>query len=160
MFRIGYGFDVHRLVDGRKLILCGVELHHEFGLLGHSDADVAIHALMDAMLGALALGDIGRHFPDMDERYLNISSIILLKQVRSMIYQKGYKIGNCDITIMAQRPKISPYIEEMRNKLISVLHCDLSRVSIKATTTEGLGYVGRQEGVGASAVVLLERIAN
>ncbi|MEG2074924.1 MAG: 2-C-methyl-D-erythritol 2,4-cyclodiphosphate synthase [Victivallaceae bacterium] len=160
MFRIGYGFDVHRLVEGRKLILCGVELRHDLGLLGHSDADVAIHALMDAMLGALALGDIGRHFPDKDERYLNISSILLLKQVRSMIYQKGYKIGNCDITIMAQNPKISPYIEEMRNKLVAVLHCDLSQLSIKATTTEGLGYVGRQEGIGASAIVLLERITN
>ncbi|MEG1979229.1 MAG: 2-C-methyl-D-erythritol 2,4-cyclodiphosphate synthase [Victivallaceae bacterium] len=160
MFRIGYGFDVHRLVEGRKLILCGVELRHDLGLLGHSDADVAIHALMDAMLGALALGDIGRHFPDKDERYLNISSILLLKQVRSMIYQKGYKVGNCDITIMAQNPKISPYIEEMRNKLVAVLHCDLSQLSIKATTTEGLGYVGRQEGIGASAIVLLERITN
>lgn len=156
MFRIGQGYDVHALVPGRDLWLCGVKVEHDMGLDGHSDADVAIHALCDAMLGALALGDIGKHFPDSDPRYKGIDSKILLGHVRELIAEKGYTLGNADITIVAQRPKLAPYIEKMRHTLAGVLHTDSDRISVKATTTEHLGFEGRCEGISSSAVVLLE----
>lgn len=155
--RIGTGFDVHALVEGRKLIMGGVEIPFEKGLDGHSDADVLIHALMDAMLGAAALGDIGRHFPDTDPAYKGISSVELLKHVTKLIYSEGYSISNADITVMAQRPKIKPYIEDMRRILADTMDVDISRISIKGTTTEKLGFVGREEGIAAQAVCLLYR---
>lgn len=155
--RIGTGFDVHRLTEGRKLILCGIEIPFEKGLLGHSDADVAVHALMDAMLGAAAMGDIGRHFPDTDDAYKGISSMILLQKVRELIEQEGFRLGNADITIMAQRPKLSPYIEKMRTNIAAVLGMDVGSINVKATTTEKLGFVGRQEGIAAEAVCTINR---
>lgn len=157
MIRIGQGYDVHRLAEGRELWLGGVRIEHELGLLGHSDADVAIHALCDAMLGALALGDIGRHFPDTDPRYKGIDSKLLLAHVNRLIESKGYTLGNADITVMAQRPKLAPHIEEMRETLAATLGTDTGRVSVKATTTERLGFEGREEGISALAVVLLTR---
>ena len=157
MFRIGCGYDVHKLVENRKLILCGVQIPYESGLLGHSDADVALHALMDAMLGALALGDIGKHFPDTAAEFKNIDSTKLLAQVTSLIKQHGYVIGNADITIIAQRPKISQYIPLMRECTAKYLACSVSQVSVKATTTEKLGFTGRGEGIAAEAVVLLRQ---
>lgn len=157
MIRIGQGYDVHRLAEGRELWLGGVRIEHELGLLGHSDADVAIHALCDAMLGALALGDIGRHFPDSDPRYNGIDSKLLLAHVNRLIESKGYTLGNADITVMAQRPKLAPHIEEMRETLAATLGTDTGRVSVKATTTERLGFEGREEGISALAVVLLTR---
>lgn len=150
--RIGMGYDVHRLVRDRKLILCGVEIPHEYGLLGHSDADVALHALMDAMLGACALGDIGKHFPDSSEAYRGISSMILLSKTYGIITEAGYRISNADITIAAQRPKILPYIPEMIRNVANALHLAEERISIKATTTEKLGFEGREEGISAYAV--------
>ena len=156
-FRIGMGYDVHRLTEGRALILCGVEIPHEKGLLGHSDADAALHALMDAMLGAAALGDIGRHFPDSDERYKGISSLLLLAEVRRMIAEKGFAVGSADITIIAQRPKIAPYITQMQTNVTQTLGVDADRVNVKATTTERLGFAGREEGIAAEAVCLLTR---
>ena len=156
-FRIGTGYDVHRLTEGRALILCGVEIPHEKGLLGHSDADAALHALMDAMLGAAALGDIGRHFPDSDERYKGISSLLLLAEVRRLIAEKGFAVGNADITIIAQRPKIAPYITQMQANVARTLGVDKDRVNVKATTTERLGFAGREEGIAAEAVCLLTR---
>lgn len=159
MFRIGQGYDVHRLVEGRELWLCGVKVEHDLGLDGHSDADVAIHALCDALLGALALGDIGKHFPDSDPRYKGIDSKLLLGHVCRLIKEKGYRLGNADITIMAQRPKLAPYIEEMRGTLAKVMEVDAGQVSVKATTTERLGFEGRCEGISSSAVVLLESIS-
>ncbi|MBR2287885.1 MAG: 2-C-methyl-D-erythritol 2,4-cyclodiphosphate synthase [Clostridia bacterium] len=155
--RIGHGYDVHQLVQGRKLILCGVEIPHKLGLLGHSDADVAVHALMDAMLGACALGDIGHLFPDSDDAFLNISSLLLLEKVRDVISDKGYKLVNCDLTIVAQRPKLAAYIPQMRKTLAATLETDVENISIKATTTEHLGFEGRMEGISATAVVLLGR---
>ncbi|MGN0681517.1 MAG: 2-C-methyl-D-erythritol 4-phosphate cytidylyltransferase [Candidatus Fimisoma sp.] len=155
--RIGTGFDVHRLTEGRKLILCGTEIPFEKGLLGHSDADVAVHALMDAMLGAAAMGDIGRHFPDTDDAYKGISSMILLQKVRELIEQEGFRLGNADITIMAQRPKLSPYIEKMRTNIAAVLGMDAGSINVKATTTEKLGFVGRQEGIAAEAICTINR---
>lgn len=155
--RIGTGFDVHRLTEGRKLVLCGIEIPFEKGLLGHSDADVAVHALMDAMLGAAAMGDIGRHFPDTDDAYKGISSMILLQKVRELIEQEGFRLGNADITIMAQRPKFSPYIEKMRTNIAAVLGMDAGSINVKATTTEKLGFVGRQEGIAAEAVCTINR---
>ena len=155
--RIGTGFDVPRLTEGRKLILCGTEIPFEKGLLGHSDADVAVHALMDAMLGAAAMGDIGRHFPDTDDAYKGISSMILLQKVRELIEQEGFRLGNADITIMAQRPKLSPYIEKMRTNIAAVLGMDAGSINVKATTTEKLGFVGRQEGIAAQAVCTINR---
>lgn len=152
--RIGFGYDVHRLVEGRKLILCGVEIPFELGLLGHSDADVAIHALMDAILGALALGDIGKLFPDSDPKYKDADSMELLRVVVEKMKDKGYSLGNLDITIIAERPKLAPFIPQMREKLAGTFGCDTSRVSVKATTEEGLGLAGK--GIGAQAVVLLE----
>lgn len=156
--RIGFGFDVHRLVDDRELWLCGVRLEHSHGLLGHSDADVAIHALCDALLGAAALGDIGQHFPDSDPAYKGIDSTVLLGHVIALIEKKGYRIGNADITICAQAPKISPYICRMRHRLAETIGCDADRISVKATTTERLGFEGRKEGISAYAVALIEEI--
>lgn len=154
--RIGYGYDVHRLVPQRKLILAGVEIPCEVGLLGHSDADVLTHALMDALLGAAALGDIGLHFPDTDEKYRGISSLELLRCVDEKIKEKGFVLSNADITVIAQAPKLRPFIDEMTQKLCSVLFCENDRINIKATTEEKLGFTGRKEGIAAHAVVLLE----
>lgn len=154
--RIGQGFDVHKLVEDRELWLCGIKLDHHLGLLGHSDADVAIHALCDAILGALALRDIGYHFPDTDPRYKGADSKLLLAEVCRMMRERGYGIGNVDLTIMAEHPKINPHVEKMREKLAEVMECDVNRVSVKATTTERLGFTGREEGIAALAVCLLE----
>lgn len=155
--RIGTGFDVHALVEGRPLIMGGVNIPFEKGLDGHSDADVLIHALMDALLGAAALGDIGRHFPDTDPQYKGISSVKLLEHVAGLLEDEFYKIGNVDITLMAQRPKIKPYIDDMRKIIAETLDVDISRINIKGTTTEKLGFVGREEGIAAQAVCLLYR---
>ena len=154
--RIGHGYDVHRLVEDRKLILCGVEIPYEKGLLGHSDADVALHALSDALLGAAALGDIGKHFPDTDEKYKGADSRVLLREVVKMIADRGFAVENADLTIVAQRPKLAGYIEQMRKNIAADLEIDLSCVSVKATTTEKLGFEGRGEGISATAVVLLK----
>lgn len=155
--RIGTGFDVHALVEGRPLVMGGVEIPFEKGLDGHSDADVLIHALMDAMLGAAAMGDIGRHFPDTDPKYKGISSVELLKYVTTLIYDEGYSVGNADINVMAQRPKIKSYIDDMRRIIAEAMNIDINRISIKGTTTERLGFVGREEGIAAQAVCLLYR---
>lgn len=154
-FRIGQGYDVHRLVEGRELWICGIRIDHTHGLLGHSDADVAIHALCDAILGALALRDIGFHFPDNDPKFKGADSKILLREVCRLIREKGWEIGNTDLTIMAEAPKFKPFIEQMRECLANVMEIDTDRVSVKATTTEGLGFTGRQEGIAANAVALL-----
>lgn len=154
MFRIGTGYDVHRLVPGRRLVLCGVEIPSEEGLLGHSDADVAVHALMDAILGALALGDIGKLFPDSDPQYKGADSMKLLAEVITRMQSHGYRLGNLDITIIAERPKLAKYIAPMRESLAAAFGCDISRVSVKATTEEGLGLAGK--GIGAQAAVILE----
>ena len=153
--RIGHGYDVHRFQKGRKCILCGVEIPCEFGPDGHSDADVPVHALMDALLGAAALGDIGHHFPDNDKQYENISSILLLGKVMQKLIDKGYKVGNADITIIVQRPKVAKYIREMQRKIADSLFVDIDCVNIKATTEEGLGFTGDGSGIAAHAVVLL-----
>ncbi len=153
MFRIGHGYDVHRLCEGRDLFLGGVKIPHTLGLLGHSDADVLIHALCDALLGAMALGDIGRHFPDNDEKYKGISSMILLKDVKNMMDEKGYGLCNCDITVIAQKPKLSSFIPDMVKNIAEVLGCDTDAVNVKATTQEHLGFTGRGEGISAHAVV-------
>ena len=155
--RIGFGYDVHKLVPERKLILGGVQIPHETGLLGHSDADVLIHALMDAILGALALGDIGKHFPDTDGAYKNIDSMLLLEKVTALMEEHGYVMGNADCTICAQRPKLSPHIETMRENIARILHTNIQNVSVKATTTEKLGFPGREEGISAYAVCLLKK---
>ncbi len=154
-FRIGQGYDVHRLVEGRELWLCGVKIPHSLGLLGHSDADVAIHALCDALLGALALGDIGTHFPDNDPEFKDIDSKILLVRVVELIGRHGWEVGNVDVTIMAQRPKLAPHIATMRQRLAGILGVGVDCVSVKATTTEHLGFEGREEGITATAVCLL-----
>lgn len=156
--RIGHGYDVHKLVEGRDLILCGEKIEYEKGLLGHSDADVALHALCDALLGACALGDIGRHFPDTDEKYKGISSMILTKEVASLVKKSGYKLSNADITIVCQRPKIAPFIEDMKKNVAEVLGVSIDLINIKATTTEKLGFEGRGEGISSTAVVLLENL--
>ncbi len=156
--RIGHGYDVHRLVPERKLILGGVEIEHTEGLLGHSDADVLLHALMDAMLGAAALGDIGRHFPDSDEKYKGISSMKLLREVVKLIGSKGYYLVNADITVIAQAPKLAPFIPMMIENIENEISCEKGSVNIKATTEEKLGFTGRKEGISAHAVVLLENI--
>ena len=158
MIRIGHGFDVHRLVEERKLILCGVEIPHTLGLLGHSDADVATHAVCDALLGALALGDIGKHFPDTDPKYKGISSIILLKHVYELIKDRGYEISNIDVTIAAQRPKLCPYIDVMRENIALALGCEKEQISVKATTTEKLGFEGREEGISATSVCCIKKL--
>ncbi len=153
--RIGTGYDVHRMDSERKLILGGVEIPHEKGLLGHSDADVLLHALMDAMLGAAGMGDIGRHFPDSDQKYKDISSLILLKHVKSLINDAGFEVGNADITVIAQRPKIAPYIPYMEKNIAEILEIDIDRINVKGTTTERLGFTGREEGIAAQAVCIL-----
>lgn len=155
MIRIGYGMDVHKLVENRKLILCGIEVPHALGLLGHSDADAATHALMDALLGALALGDIGKLFPDTAEKYRGADSVKLLKVVMQHVDAHGYRLGNADITIAAQKPKLRPYIDEMRANLASAMDVSIDQVSVKATTTEKLGFVGNEQGMTAYAVCLL-----
>lgn len=154
-FRVGHGYDVHKLAEGRKLIIGGVEIPHSKGLLGHSDADVLAHAICDALLGAAALGDIGKHFPDNDDRYKGADSLILLEKVCELIRNKGYEISNVDSTILAQAPKLRPYIDEMRSKLAKAMQLDIDEVSVKATTEEKLGFTGREEGIAAHAVVLL-----
>ncbi|MBS4031718.1 MAG: 2-C-methyl-D-erythritol 2,4-cyclodiphosphate synthase [Clostridiales bacterium] len=155
--RIGTGFDVHRLVEDRKFILGGVTIPYSLGLLGHSDADVLLHAIMDAMLGALALGDIGKHFPDTDPCYKGASSLHLLGEVNSLCNREGYSVGNADTVIIAEKPKLAPYIEEMRVNIARTLSITADRVSVKATTTEGLGFCGRGEGIAAQATVILTR---
>lgn len=155
--RIGHGYDVHRLTEGRRLILGGVEVPYEKGLLGHSDADVLTHAVMDALLGAAALGDIGKLFPDTDERYRGADSIGLLKEVCALLRREGYALGNADVTIVAQRPKLRPYIDEMRLRLARAMGVEEGRVSVKATTTEHLGFEGEELGISAHAVCLLEK---
>ena len=159
MIRIGQGYDVHRLVEGRELWICGIKLEHTHGLLGHSDADVAIHALCDAILGSLSLKDIGYHFPDTDPKFKGADSKRLLAEVCRMVRERGWEIGNTDITIMAEAPKFKPHIDEMRMKLAEVMNEDVDVVSVKATTTEGLGFTGRREGIAASAVALVYRDA-
>ena len=154
--RIGHGFDVHAFVEGRKLILGGVEIPYEKGLLGHSDADVLTHALMDAMLGAAGLGDIGKLFPDTDEKYKGISSLVLLEEVKAEVEGRGYRLANADITVICQKPRLRSYIDEMTRKLAQVLAEDENTINIKATTTEKLGFTGRGEGIAAEAVCLLE----
>ena len=153
--RIGHGYDVHRLVPDRKLILGGVEIPYDLGLLGHSDADVLLHAICDAVLGALSLGDIGHHFPDTDERYAGADSRLLLKAVAGLMQDRGYTIGNLDVSVVAQAPKLAPHLEAMRNNIADDLQCEQGRINIKATTTERLGFVGREEGIEAHAVVIL-----
>lgn len=154
--RIGQGYDVHRLVEGRDLILCGVTIPHTLGLLGHSDADVAVHALMDAVLGAMALGDIGKHFPDTDEQYRGISSMKLLEHVVALLEKHHARVTNCDVTIVAQKPKLLPHIPQMRENIAAALKLPLDRVNVKATTTERLAFEGREEGISAQAVCMVE----
>ena len=154
--RIGHGYDVHRLAPGETLVLCGVEIEFSLGTVGHSDADVALHALMDALLGALALGDIGGHFPDSDAKYKGVSSMLLLREVAALLAAQGAAVNNVDVTILAQRPKLKPYIEQMRRNVAGALKIDVSRVSVKATTTEGMGFEGEGLGVSAHAVALVE----
>lgn len=156
--RVGIGYDVHKLVEGRKLIIGGVEIPYEKGLLGHSDADVLLHAIMDALLGAAAMGDIGKHFPDTDPAYEGISSVALLRNVGELLQEKGYEVGNIDAIIVAQRPKMAPYREQMRENVAKALGIAVGQVSIKATTEEGLGFTGTGEGVSSQAVVLIQKI--
>lgn len=155
--RVGIGYDVHKLVEGRKLILGGVEIKHEVGLLGHSDADVLLHAISDALLGAAALGDIGKHFPDSDPVYRGISSLVLLNHVGTLLESHGYAVGNIDATIVAQAPKLAPHIDLMRANIAAALAIDISAVSVKATTTEGLGFAGTKEGMASYAIAMLVR---
>lgn len=156
--RIGQGYDVHKLVEDRRLILGGVDIPYEKGLLGHSDADVLVHAVMDALLGAAALGDIGRHFPDNSDDFKNISSLILLDKVFHLLKDKGYTTINIDATVIAQRPKLASHIEDMRKNIANALQCDVDQINIKATTEEGLGFTGTGEGIAAQAVCLIEKI--
>lgn len=158
MFRIGHGYDVHRLVEGRKLILGGVDIPYEKGLLGHSDADVLVHAIMDALLGALALGDIGKHFPDTDEEYSNADSLKLLSKVCKLIQDNGYTIGNIDSTILCQKPKLAPHIASMRENIAKVCNISVECISVKATTEERLGFTGQGLGISAHAVCLLSKL--
>ncbi len=153
MTRFGMGYDVHKLVEGRKLILGGVEIEHTLGLLGHSDADVLLHAVADALLGAAALGDIGRHFPDTDAAYKGISSMVLLSRVGELLKARGYEIGNIDATIVAQKPKLAPYIMEMNENIARTLNTAVDRINVKATTEEQLGFTGAEQGIAAYAVV-------
>jgi len=158
--RVGNGFDVHQFIAGRKLFLGGIEIPSEKGLLGHSDADVLLHALCDALLGALALGDIGIHFPNTDDKYKNIDSKILLKKVYKLVREKGYILGNADVMLLIERPKISPYINQMKKIISGILDAEENQISIKATTSEKLGFVGREEGVASFATVLLMKDEN
>ncbi|MDU4938670.1 MAG: 2-C-methyl-D-erythritol 2,4-cyclodiphosphate synthase [Clostridium sp.] len=153
--RIGLGYDVHKLVTDRKLILGGVEIPYEYGLLGHSDADVLLHAIMDSLLGASALGDIGKHFPDTDPKYKGISSIALLKEVGKLLYENGYKISNIDSTIIAQKPKMAPHIPLMRKNIANALNIDVDQINVKATTEEGLGFTGEGLGISSQSICLL-----
>ena len=156
--RIGHGYDVHRLVPGRRCIIGGVDIPHETGLDGHSDADVLIHAVMDALLGALALGDIGKHFPDTDPRWAGADSIALLRQVAALVREHGYVLCNLDATVLAQAPKLAPHIQAMRENLAAAIGCGVDRVSVKATTEEGLGFTGAKQGIAAHCVCLLDEI--
>jgi len=156
--RIGHGYDVHQLTEGRRLIIGGVDIPHSLGLLGHSDADVLTHAVMDAMLGALALGDIGQHFPDSDPRYSGADSLVLLRYVNSLIQKQGWQLGNLDATVLAQKPKLAPFIEQMRKNFCAVIGCSMNQISIKATTEEKLGFTGQELGIAAHCVILLEEI--
>ena len=156
--RVGIGYDVHRLVEGRRLILGGVEIPHSLGLLGHSDADVLLHAIMDALLGAAALGDIGQHFPDTDPAYEGADSLRLLAHVQELLQQEGYAVGNIDATIIAQKPKLMPHIQKMRENIAEAMRLTLGQVSVKATTEERLGFTGREEGISAQAVCTLTGI--
>lgn len=156
-FRIGYGYDVHAFAEGRDLIIGGVKIDHSKGLDGHSDADVLLHAISDAILGALALGDIGVHFPPSDNKYKDIDSKILLREVIKLMTNKGYEIGNIDATIIAEKPKMNPHIPKMREVISEIVNVDIDEVSLKATTSERLGFTGREEGIAASAVVLLQK---
>lgn len=156
--RIGHGYDVHRLAAGRKCIIGGVDIPHETGLLGHSDADVLTHAVMDAMLGALALGDIGKHFPDTDTRFAGADSLALLRHVAALVAARGWRLGNLDATIIAQAPKLAPHIDQMRANLAAAIGCSVEQVSVKATTEEKLGFTGAKEGIAAHCVCLLEQI--
>ena len=153
--RVGTGYDVHKLVEGRKLILGGVEIPHSLGLLGHSDADVLLHAIMDALLGAAALGDIGKHFPDTDDHYKGISSLKLLEHVAQLLQKHGYEIGNIDATVIAQKPKLRPYIEAMEKNIAEVLGISGDQINVKATTEEGLGFTGEQQGISSQAICCL-----
>lgn len=157
-FRIGHGYDVHRLVPGRKLWLGGISVPHIMGLAGHSDADVLIHAICDALLGAMASGDIGHHFPDTDESFRDIDSKVLLKKVSEMMHEDGWTLGNLDSTLIMEEPKLSPYIDKMRTIIAGILNADIKKISIKATTSEGMGPEGRGESITAHAVVLIERV--
>ena len=156
--RIGHGYDVHKLVPGRKLIIGGVEIPHHLGLLGHSDADVAAHALADALLGAAALGDIGQHFPDNDPAYAGADSLVLLAKVAELLKAEGWRVENVDVTILAQRPKMKPHIPQMRENFARAMGVPVTAVSVKATTEEGLGFTGREEGIAAHAVALIEAL--
>ncbi|AGX41379.1 2-C-methyl-D-erythritol 2,4-cyclodiphosphate synthase [Clostridium saccharobutylicum] len=156
--RVGLGYDVHKLVDNRKLILGGVEIPYEKGLLGHSDADVLLHAIMDSLLGACALGDIGKHFPDTDDRFKGISSIKLLKETNMLINKKGYKVNNIDATIIAQKPKMLPHIEKMRENIAKSLNINIDQINIKATTEEGLGFTGEMLGISSQSIASVENI--
>ena len=157
--RIGTGFDVHRLVPGRRLVLCGIEVPFECGLLGHSDADVAVHALADALLGAVALGDIGKLFPDTDPQYEGADSIKLLETVVALLASKGWRVNNADITVVCEKPKLAPYVLPMRERLAATLAVPADAVSVKATTVEGLGAIGRREGIAAQAAVMVEQVS-
>jgi len=154
-FRIGYGYDVHKFQEGRKLILGGLQIPYTLGLAGHSDADVLLHAITDALLGALALGDIGKHFPDTDPTYKDVDSRVLLRDAYKLVQQKGYELGNLDATLVVQEPKLRPYIDDMRALIAQDLNANLEDISVKATTSEWLGFTGRKEGISASAVVLV-----
>lgn len=158
MIRIGHGYDVHRLVEDRKLILGGVEIEYQYGLLGHSDADVLLHAICDSLLGAAALGDIGKHFPDSDDRYKGIDSCLLLKEVVELLQSRGYTVGNIDATVIAQKPKLAPYIQTMRESIARLCKVELDAVNVKATTEEKLGFTGSGEGISAHAVCLINKI--
>jgi len=156
--RIGFGYDVHELVINRKLIIGGVDIPYNKGLLGHSDADVLIHSIMDSILGALALGDIGKHFPDTDMEYKDIDSMVLLERVYKIMNEKGYEIGNIDATVAAQAPKLAPFIDQMRENISKVLNTSIDNISVKATTTEKLGFVGREEGISSYSVCLINKL--
>jgi len=157
MFRIGQGFDVHEFAEDRPLVIGGIKIPYEKGLIGHSDADVLLHTIADACLGAIGKGDIGHHFPDTDPAFKDANSAILLKHVWSLVNNEGYELVNLDCTIMAQKPKMAPYLPNMKEKIAEILQCEISQINIKATTTEKLGFVGREEGIAALAVVLLQK---
>ena len=156
-FRIGHGYDVHKLENGKKFIIGGIQIDHDKGAVGHSDADVVIHVICDALLGALSLGDIGKHFPDTDEKYKGIDSKVLLYKVLDLVKEKEYRVSNVDVTILLQKPKLRDHINSMRATLSNIMEIDISQISVKATTTEGLGFIGREEGVAAHCVCLIEQ---